>query len=71
MERSYSQLTKIPFKPIRFPNDHFYPIWNPTVIRRNYSYRYNNSTKIIIRFTTSSALIKTSYQTFTSKNNKN
>lgn len=39
MERTYSQLTKIPFKPVRFLNDHYYPISNPTVIRRDFSYR--------------------------------
>ena len=44
MEQSYYQLSKIPFKVIRKANDHFYPIVNPTVIRRNYSYR---SDKII------------------------
>ena len=44
MEQSYYQLSKIPFKVIRKANDHFYRIVNPTVIRRNYSYR---SDKII------------------------
>lgn len=38
-EQSYYQLTKLPFKVLRQKNDHYYPIVNPSVIRRNFSFR--------------------------------
>lgn len=44
MEKSYYQLSKLPYKILRQKNDHYYPIVNPSVIRRNYSFR---SDKII------------------------
>jgi hypothetical protein len=39
MEKSYYQLSKLPYKVLRQKNDHYYPIVDPTVIRRNYSFR--------------------------------
>ena len=39
LEQSYYQLTKLPFKVLRHKNDHYYPIVNPSVIRRNFSFR--------------------------------
>ena len=39
MDRNYTNYIKLPFKVLRTHNDLYYPITNPNVIRRNYSFR--------------------------------